>query len=279
MIDRFKTADGLDLAYDITGQGPDLLCLAGLTRNMDDFLPVVDQFAGIARVIRLDSRGRGASDFDPDFMNYSILQEANDALALMDHLGLNSVAVLGTSRGGLLAMTMNVLRPGCLSAVIFNDVGPVIDEAGLAFIGQYLGQPPAFGSMAEAEARLPTSMAKAGFSGVSKATWAAHCRALWREDNGKLALRYDPKLRDAVLAQTKGLNPPDLWPVFDALAALPLGLIRGENSNILSKDTYDEMRRRRPDMAGVDIPDRGHVPFLDEPEAVSVIQSVLDHLT
>ncbi len=278
-MQSFKTADGLTLAYDVTGQGPDLLCLAGLTRNMDDFLPVVDGFADHARVIRLDSRGRGASDFDPNFMNYSILQEAQDALALMDHLALEKVAVLGTSRGGLLAITMQALRPGCLSAVIFNDIGPDIDKAGLQFIEIYLGRPPIYNTMSEALERRPSDMAAAGFHNVSGETWAAHCRALWSETaEGKLALRYDPKLRDAVLSHPAGLEPPDLWPFFDALKDVRLGLIRGQHSNILARKTYDEMCRRRPDMAAAEVPDRGHVPFLNEPEAQMIIASVLEQI-
>ena len=130
-MSNFTTADGLTLAYDDQGAGVPLLCLAGLTRNMDDFEPVLETFGDRARIIRLDSRGRGASDFAEDVMTYSVVQEAADALALVDHLGLEKVAILGTSRGGLLAMTLAFQHKHRLAGVLLNDIGPDIDADGL----------------------------------------------------------------------------------------------------------------------------------------------------
>ena len=91
-------------------------------------------------------------------------------------------------------------------------------------------------------------------------------------------LLYDPALREAVIAQSEATGGADLWPLFDALDGLPLGLIRGANSNLLSRETVAEMRRRRPDMQFTEVPDRGHVPFLDEPEAVTLIKEFLEEL-
>ena len=266
--------DGVRLAYDDRGRGVAILCLPGLTRNMDDFDPVVDAFAARARVIRMDYRGRGASDW-PGPATYTIATEAADAVALIDHLGVDRAVILGTSRGGLIAMTLAAMARDRLAGVILNDIGPDIMPQGLAHIMDYLGRPPKFRSLADATAAFPAIFAPA-FRDVPAATWAGFARRLYREDGGRLHLRYDPRLRDAVAPAFAPDAPAvDLWPLFDLFAGLPLGLIRGANSDILSVETADEMRRRRPDMAFAEVPNRGHVPFLDEPEAVAVIEKVV----
>lgn len=274
-MDFVTAEDGVRLAYDDQGQGVALLCLPGLTRNMDDFEPVLDHYRDRARVVRMDFRGRGASGH-ADFTTYNPMQEARDVVRLLDHLGLERVCILGTSRGGLVAMMLAALARDRLSGVIFNDIGPEIMGEGLAAIMDYIGRPPAYGSLAEAAAALPV-LYEGVFRNVPAATWADFARRVWREEGGRLHLRYDPKLRDAVApAFAPDFEAPDLWPLFDALAGAPLGLIRGAQSNILSAETAAEMRRRRPDMAFVELGDRGHVPFLDEPGARAVIDDVLE---
>lgn len=272
----FVTAqDGVRLAYDDQGRGASLLCLPGLTRNMDDFEPVLAHYGTRARVIRMDFRGRGASDY-ADFASYTPMQEAQDVVALLDHLRLERACVLGTSRGGLVALMLAVMARDRVSGVVFNDIGPEIMAEGLSAIMDYIGQPPAYASLAEAAAALPGAY-EGVFRNVPAATWADFARRVWREDGGRLHLRYDPTLRDAVApAFAPDFVTPDLWPLFDALDGAPLGLIRGAQSNILSAETAAEMRRRRPDMAFVELGDRGHVPFLDEPDARAVIDTVLE---
>jgi len=275
---EFVTAtDGVKLGYDMVGDGPPMLCLPGLTRNMADFDPVVAAYANRAKIIRMDFRGRGASDFaDPS--TYQIPIEAQDVLVLLDHLGLKQVTILGTSRGGLVAMVLAATAKDRLAGVILNDVGPVIETEGLAAIMDYIGKPPAFCTYAEAAAAFPI-IYKDSFTDVPSTTWEAFARRLFREEDGKLDLRYDPRLREAV---APGFAPdavaPDLWPLCDAFAGLPLGLIRGANSNLLSQDTAAEMRGRHPGLIYAEVPGRGHVPFLDEPEAQSVITRVLDQV-
>ena len=272
---QFATADGLRLAYDVTGRGQPLLCLPGLTRNMEDFEPVVAGFAHRAQVIRMDFRGRGASDWG-DPATYQVPVEAGDVITLLDHLGLDRVTILGTSRGGLVALVLAALARDRIAGVIFNDIGPEIMPEGLSYIMEYLGKPPKFRTLAEAAAALPRHYAPA-FRDVPAATWADLARRIYREEDGRLANRYDPALRDAVApAFAPWAVAPDLWPLFDALAGAPIGLIRGAGSNILSAQTAAEMRRRRPDMGYAELADRGHVPFLDEPAALAVIDSVLE---
>lgn len=274
-MQHVTTADGLKLAYDVTGEGHPLLCLPGLTRNMEDFEPICEAFAHRAQIVRMDFRGRGASDWgDPAL--YQVAQEAADVITLLDHLGLSRATILGTSRGGLVALVLAAIARPRIAGVIFNDIGPEIMPEGLSYIMDYLGKPPKFRSLEEAAAALPRHYAPA-FRDVPAANWEALARRIYREEGGQLVNRYDPKLREAVApAFAPDAVAPDLWPLFDALAGAPLGLIRGAGSNILSDETAREMRLRRPDMAYAELADRGHVPFLDEPPALAVIETVLE---
>lgn len=276
-IRHFATPDGLTLAYSDIGSGVPLLCLAGLTRNMDDFEPVLS-FADRARIIRLDSRGRGRSDFDPEWRNYNVLQESNDALALLDHLGIEKTAILGTSRGGLIAMTLAVGHKERLLGVMLNDIGPMIEPAGLAYIFGYLGNRPDFKDFDDAAEKLSKTMAER-FSGVPRETWKVFARRVWRQAEDGLDLRYDPHLRTAVLEQSASDTMPDLWPVYRALEGLPLALLRGGNSDLLSAETASKMKEMHPELEVTVIPGRGHVPFLDEPESQAAIASFLDRLS
>ena len=275
---QFTADDGLRLNYEEDGSGPPLLCLAGLTRNVRDFEPVVDHFATRARVIRLDTRGRGASDFDPDFRNYTVQREGQDALNLLDHLGLDSVPILGTSRGGLIAMLLAITHKNRLSGVFLNDIGPVVDRDGIDFILGYLGQRPPYRDYDDAADRLPADKAR-DYANVDRATWRRFAERLWIEAPDGLDLRYDPALATAAKAQLDTEESPDLWPLYDALDGLPLAILRGANSDLLSRETVAEMRRRRPDALFAEVADRGHVPFLDEPESLDLIDRFLESLT
>ncbi len=270
---RFTTSDGLSLAYRDEGAGLPLVCLAGLTRDGSDFDYLAPHLSGL-RLIRLDARGRGASERAADFHSYSVETEARDTVELLDHLGLEKAAVLGTSRGGLIAMTLAATAHERLMGVCLNDIGPQIATGGMARIADYLGRRPAFASRAEMAAAMPALMP--GFENVPASRWAEEVERHTRQGERGLDLTYDPKLRDAVLAAAKAAPPADFWPRFDAMAGLALALIRGANSDILSAETADEMQRRRPDMIRAEVPGRGHVPFLDEPESLEAIHRWLE---
>ncbi|MCA8882730.1 MAG: alpha/beta hydrolase [Rhodobacteraceae bacterium] len=276
-MQRFTNSDGLSLAYRDEGDGPALLCLCGLTRNMSDFDFVARDFSDRARVIRLDTRGRGQSDYDPTYLNYDLVHEGQDALDLLDHLGLEKAAILGTSRGGLISHLLAVTHKDRLNGVCLNDIGPEIDPAGLAYIMTYLGVVPTHKTYDAAASALANSTA-AAFPGVPRAMWRVHAERIWTETADGLALRYDAKLRDSLIEQSATGDVADLWPCFDAFEGLPLALIRGANSDILSAATAAEMQRRRPDMLYAEVPRRGHVPFLDEPEAQKVIGQFIGRL-
>ncbi|PHP27259.1 alpha/beta fold hydrolase [Limimaricola cinnabarinus] len=267
---RFAAEDGVGLHYLDEGEGLPLLCLPGLSRNAADFDHVAPHLGGV-RLIRPDYRGRGRSD-RADPASYTVGQEARDVLALMDHLRLERAAILGTSRGGLIAMALAASAKRRLIGVALNDIGPEIAPAGLETIKGYLGRRPAQRTWEEAarfRARTWT-----GFEDVPHDRWLAEVRAHYEQTPDGLELRYDPALREAVLGGA--VQPaPDLWPLFDALSGLPVALIRGANSELLTRETAGEMRRRNPGMIFADVPGRGHVPFLDEARSLAALQGWL----
>tara|TARA_R110002096_G_scaffold22830_14_gene73176 strand:+ start:1846 stop:2703 length:858 start_codon:yes stop_codon:yes gene_type:complete len=271
MTTYFSTSDDTRLAYLDEGAGTPLLCLAGLTRTIGDFDYMVPHLPP-CRVIRMDYRGRGDSQWT-GAESYTIAQEAKDALELLDHLGVAKAAVLGTSRGGLIALVLASLAKDRLLGIAFNDIGPEVHKPGLDRIKDYVGRNPRVETHAELAAALPRNMP--GFANVPASRWLAEAELHYKTTPEGLRITYDPALRDSFLAAINGPEA-DLWPLFDACAGLPLALIRGANSDLLSVTCTAEMRRRRPDMAFADVPDRAHIPFLDEPEAIAVLHLFLD---
>ncbi len=269
----FVTSDGLRLHYEDNGTGKPLLCLAGLTRNSRDFDPLRDTLPDV-RIVTMDYRGRGLSDYDADFLNYNVLREGRDAVELLDHLGLETVTVLGTSRGGLIAMELAASHPDRLSGAILNDVGPEVGPAGIARIMQFLGMPSAVHTLDEM-AQLLKAGHDGQFPGVPLAVWQRQAAAQFRETADGLDMLYDAHLRTAILEQAANQAMPDLWLFFEALKTMPTAVLRGANSDILLPETVEEMQRRHPGLLVSTVPDRGHVPFLDEPECLDTIRAIL----
>lgn len=272
---KFTTSDGIALHYEDEGQGAPVLCLAGLTRNSTDFTYLVPHLSG-NRLIRMDYRGRGQSGTPDDFMSYNILREGLDAIELLDHLGLENVTLIGTSRGGLIAMALSLTNPGRLNGVVLNDIGPEVTDAGIQRIMDYVGKEPPFANLDAAAEALKSGHA-GDFPGVALSRWREQAEFMWSDKpGGGVALRYDARLRDALIGQAGVGEAPDLWQLFDGLANLPLATIRGANSDLFSAETFEKMQARHPGMIAVTVPDRGHVPFLDEPEALTAIKTLLE---
>ena len=271
----FQTSDGLSLYYTDEGTGLPILCLSGLTRTTADFDYVTPHLAG-NRLIKMDYRGRGKSDFDPNWQNYILPIECRDVMELLTHLSLDKVAILGTSRGGLNAMGLAMGAADRLLGVALNDIGPFIDPMGLDFIMGYLGRNPAAKTHAEAAAAMPHVFTE--FQNVPASRWMEEAVKHYAQTDAGLEITYDPHLRDAVEA-AGAQAAPDLWPFFDAMAGMPIACIRGANSNLMSEDTLEEMQRRRPDMITAVVPGRGHIPFLDEPEAVAALHKWVGQMT
>jgi pimeloyl-ACP methyl ester carboxylesterase len=274
----FESDDGLDL-YARDYPNPDapltVLCLHGLTRNSADFADLAAALQPDFRVLAMDQRGRGRSAYDPDPSRYALPTYVKDAFALMDHLALEHVAVIGTSMGGLMAMLMAARQPDRICGIVFNDVGPVVEAEGLRRIQGYVGKGGEIASWADAVA-LTQANNGAAFPGLSEADWLAFARRLFVEnDAGVPVLAYDAKISEPMQADQTKAVPADLWPVFDAMGEIPLLVVRGALSDILSRETVEEMARRHPGTTAVEVPDRGHAPMLDEPEAMQAVSEFL----
>lgn len=276
---RVLTADGLRLHYRDYDTAPPgrlpVVCLPGLTRNHRDFAPLAAVLAAQRRVICPDMRGRGRSDRDPDPANYSVPVEVQDVMLLLDRLEIARAAFVGSSRGGVQIMVLAVLRPEAVGAAVLVDVGPKLETAGLSRIVATLGRPQA------AYPDWPTAIAAVRRANLAQMPdlpdekWEQLARATLTEIDGRPAPDFDTQIMLGARQATEA-GPPELWEPFLALGGVPLLAIRGALSDILSEATLAEMHRRIPAMRSVTLPGRGHVPFLDEPEAVAAIEALLD---
>ncbi|CAN7632276.1 alpha/beta fold hydrolase [Mesorhizobium sp. LjRoot246] len=279
----YGAPDGLQLHARVygetnTGRWP-VVCLPGLTRNARDFhelaLHLSTHAANPRKVIAFDYRGRGQSAYDPDVKNYNVGVEAGDVLAGLAALDIAEAAFIGTSRGGLIVHVLGMIRPAVLKAIVFNDIGPVIEVAGLAHIQSYLERDPTPKTFAEA-VDIQRSVHGEDFSALTDADWARMVWALYRETDQGLMPDFDPKLVDTVASLDLTQKLPDLWPQFEALAAIPLLAIRGANSRLLSAGTLEQMGKHHSMMETIIVEDQGHAPFLETGGLPSDIAAFLD---
>jgi pimeloyl-ACP methyl ester carboxylesterase len=279
----FSAPDGVRTYYrryepeSATGKTP-VICLHGLTRNSRDFEDVAPRIAAMGRsVVAIDVRGRGRSDRDANAENYTPAKYVEDVQGLLDELGWKRVISVGTSMGGLMTMILAASRPGLLTGVVMNDIGPEIDPAGLARIQSYVGGGGPFASWAEAAEAVRAINGIAFPRETGEAFWLAFARRVCREtEDGQVALDYDPNISKPV--QTGDVAPPDLWPFFDALTGTPLLLVRGALTDLLAMSCVEEMQRRHPAMQLAQVADVGHAPLLTEPDAWAPIQTFLEGL-
>ncbi len=255
-----------------------VLCLPGLTRNGRDFVALATALSeprqATARpVYTLDLRGRGASDWDADPKKYSVPVEAQDVLDVMAALGLDRPAIVGTSRGGLIAMVLAALQPTALGPVVLNDIGPVIERDGLVRIASYVGQAPLPATWPEAAAMVQ-EIDQRQFPAVPADGWEAIARQRFNDVDGRPAPGYDPRIGDSISVLDGPL--PELWPQFEALKHVPVLVIRGVESDLLSAATVAEMTRRHPRLSAISVADEGHAPLLQDASTISAIRRFLD---
>ena len=278
--ERFVSApDGLKLFvrdYAAVGlsRGAPVLCLHGLTRNSADFEAVAPRLAARGRrVLVPDMRGRGRSDRDPQPGRYRPDVYVRDVLHILDTLDVPQAVFIGTSMGGLIAMLLASLAPERIAAAVLNDVGPVVNAAGLARIADYVGQSGPFASW-QAVTNAIRSAQGIAFPDADEDFWNVFARRTARErPDGTIAFDYDPAIANAF--STPAGPPPDLMPLFSALAVKPLLVVRGALSDILAPEGVEAMRAVKPDLQFVEIPRVGHAPTLEEPEAASALETFL----
>lgn len=279
---RYRAPDGLELyakRYGSEDASLTALCMHGLTRNHKDFEPMIAELGGRCQFISVDVRGRANSEWAKDPETYTPAVYAGDMAALLDSLHLKKVALIGTSMGGLMSMVMAASMPDRIRGIVMNDIGPVVEKAGLDRIASYANSVEPEESWTAAAAtveRVQTDI----FPDLSGEDWMAFARRTYREmEDGRVILDYDP-----AITRTVGEVKPDpdvqaqMWQLFSATHAVPLLVIRGETSDILSPETADKMIEQHPDARLVTIPRVGHAPLLDEPEAVSAISDFLNRL-
>jgi pimeloyl-ACP methyl ester carboxylesterase len=276
------TVDGLtlsvrDYAPLLPATGLPVICLHGLTRNARDFEVIGPRIAALGRrVIVPDMRGRGKSANDTDPAHYVPAVYAQDVMSILDKLETPEAVFIGTSMGGLITMVIATMAPGRVAAVVLNDIGPQIELDGLKHIASYVGRGRPLASWSEAAETVrsitgdayPERLDDAGF-------WDTFARRTFRaRDDGMIEADYDSNIALTV-ADPETTPMPDLSPLFQAIASKPVLSVRGGISNILSPAGVARMLELKPDLATVEVPNIGHAPWLDEPEAWD---AVLDFL-
>ncbi|MBQ74957.1 MAG: alpha/beta hydrolase [Gammaproteobacteria bacterium] len=277
----YESDDGLKLyARDYRNDNAELtlLCLPGLTRNSADFDDLALALQGQYRVISVDQRGRGNSEWDREIANYQPARYTQDMYTLIDKLSLDNIVLVGTSLGGLMSMMMVALRSDIFRGVVINDIGPVVSQAGLDRIKGYVGKSKPVDSWEDAVEQA-AAVNGVAFPNYQEADWTKIVHRMYEEDaDGHLVLRYDPAIAEPMDNDQDNAVPPDLWPLFDLMKDIPLLTFRGELTDILSLDCANEMKRRRPDMNLVEVASVGHAPMLDEPEVMPVLSTFLASL-
>lgn len=281
----FTSSDGLTLYArhygDPISPWLPVVCLPGLTRTSRDFEDLAVHLSTHRhrprRVVCFDYRGRGRSAWDRKIENYNPLTEMGDVLDGMAALGIARAAIVGTSRGGIIAMLMAVARPTVLAGVVLNDVGAVIEPRGLVRIKSYVGRTPKPNDWQDA-ANILKKLHGGTFTGLSDEEWAAYAHTTFRDENGRPASDYDPALAETLAGIEFDRPIPALWDEFRALRAVPVLVIRGENSDLLSQETLTAMAAEHPRLESITVRGQGHAPLLRQPALLQRISAFITGL-
>ena len=250
-----------------------MFCLGGLTRNSKDFESFAEIYAKDGRrVVCPDYRGRGRSDYDPDWRNYDPRAYIRDIQDLLTALNLDHVVVVGTSLGGILGMGMAAAMPTALSALVMNDVGPEVETGGLNFIIDYIKEDRPHDDWDAAVETIKTMLPNLTFQ--DDGIWLKMAQNTFQEKaDGKLYFDWDVDIAKPLLEPSYAI--PDMWSLFRALKQVPTLVLRGAESDILSPDCFARMQEVKPDLVAVEIPRAGHVPTMAEPESRAALDDFL----
>ncbi len=270
------------------------MCLPGLTRNSKDFHELATQLAPEYRVLCLDLRGRGQSEWDQKWRRYHPGTYIRDNWKLIDQLGIDKFVIIGTSLGGLLAMIMASQQPQRLKAIVLNDIGPEVDPVGYARILSSAGRHTAVKNWQEA-AEQCREIYNPALPDMPREFWSTFAHKSYREAvDGTPELDMDPNIGRAirkgalvwrVLTRLRKLHllhqfagiPIDPWDAFNAVS-MPCLVLRGGISDFLSEGIVERMAAVKPDLKVATIPNRGHAPLLDEPVPLMAINAFLAQL-
>lgn len=278
----YTSQDGLKLYYrDFKSEKSDktpLLCLHGLTRNSKDFDKFARHFSTNRRVISLDIRGRGKSEYDPDYRNYQIPVYAQDILTFLELEELDQVIAVGTSMGGLISMTIGAIKPDVFKAIILNDIGPEINPEGIKRISGYVGNGIILQDWQQAIGGVKIMCGNL-FPDYNAEDWERFTRNTFvKQKDGSIIADYDQAIGTAMRENAENTVPVDLWPLFSGLGQIPIMTLRGENSDILSSRTLEKMSREHPKFTKVTIPNRAHTPDLCEDISLREIDMFINQL-
>ncbi|MDB5712584.1 MAG: alpha/beta hydrolase [Sphingomonas bacterium] len=273
----WSSEDGLRLHYrDYAGRAdrPPIICMPGLTRNARDYAALAERLAGEWRVIAVDFRGRGESAYAKDPMSYVPPTYVQDVEGLIAELGIERYIAFGTSLGGIVAMLMAGTSQARLVGALLNDVGPELDPAGLGRIRGYVGRASSWPTWMHAARAVAENNADV-YPHWAITDWLAMAKRIYRlNSSGRIVLDYDMKIAEPFRVPGNEAVP-DMWGAFEAFRKVPTLIVRGARSDVLAPATAARMLAALDDAELVTVPDVGHTPTLDEPEAVAGIDRLL----
>jgi pimeloyl-ACP methyl ester carboxylesterase len=276
-VSRFyRSDDGLSLHYreypGPTEAAPTIVCIPGLTRNARDFEDLAPRLAARYRVLCVELRGRGMSAYAPDPMSYVPATYVRDVAGLLKAAQVRRAIFIGTSLGGLVSTLLAAVMPARVLGVVLNDIGPDINPVGLARIAGYLGKSRPIVTWDDAAATV-RDLDGIIFPEYTDADWQRMARRRFvQTPDGALRPDYDFAISKPFAS---GAATPSLWPFFRRLAGIPVLLLRGGTSDLLAPETVAKMRQAIPTLTAVEVPNRGHAPNLDEPEALAALDTFL----
>lgn len=279
---HYSSLDGLELYYREYGGSDDklpIICLSGLTRNSGDFHTLAERYCKTRKVYALDYRGRGKSQYDSDYKNYEPQTYVRDVFQFLMALKIEKAIFVGTSLGGLLSMGLAGIAPQYVAAILLNDIGPEVSQSGGERIAGYVGKDVRFASIEDA-AMAQKNQFSGAYPDLDDEGWikTAHVAFVFDADSNSYRPNYDLNLGKALQEQNAGGQPIDLWALFEGLKEIPTLAIRGAMSDVLSKESFKKMQDMHPKMQALTLENRGHVPLLDEPAALKIMDPFFDQL-